>query len=333
MKDSLLALGKKLSASGSSPAKKDYYVTAGKILFSLGLLYYLYTRVDFKTLSETLLHANRYALAIVGLMGFLNIYLQYSKWKILCVRCFNETGSKRIFISLMHGLAAGVFTPARIGEYVGRKFAFPNVSLFDITITTAIDKLFCLFINMAFGSVAVILFLHYTVFVNLYITGSLFVLLSFGLLASGYILLHEQLWDSVLVQYLRQFKPLQGIAHRFKLLRKLDNKTLLRSMLVNVVFYFCFVLQFAILIIAFHTQASLPIAIWVGSLMFFTKALFPAISFGEIGIREMISIYFVAQFGIPDATGFNAAFTLFIINIAIPAILGMLLFYKKQNAY
>jgi hypothetical protein len=139
------------------------------------------------------------------------------------------------------------------------------------------------------------------------------------------------LWDSILVQYFRQFKFLQGIAHRFKFLRQLDNKTLLRTMIVNIIFYFCFVFEYAFLIVAFHLQTNVLTAVWIGSLMFFTKSLFPAISLGEIGIREMISVYFVSQFGIPEAVGFNSAFMLFIINIALPAVVGMILYFVKPD--
>jgi len=324
---------KSLLSSDISGRKREKYIFAGKILLSAGLIFYLYKRIEFAKLHDTFTSANIALVSIVVLMGFLNIYLQYYKWKLLCVVCLHETHKKRIFFSLIHGLAAGAFTPARIGEYVGRKFIFPDQTLFDVTITTAVDKFFLLFINLAAGSIAVVLFLHYTVFVNIYITTSLFILLTFGLLISGYFLLHEQLWDSILVQYLRQFSFLQGIAHRFKFLRKLDNKTLLRAMIINIAFYCCIVLQFAILVIAFHMQAGLLTAIWIGNLMFFTKALFPAVSLGEIGIREMISIYFVTQFGIPEAVGFNAAFLLFVINIAFPAILGMILYFVKPYVH
>jgi hypothetical protein len=322
---------KNLFAPSVHEPKREKYIFAGKVLFSAGLIYYLYNRIEFSKLHETFTSANLVLVSVVALLGFLNIYLQYFKWKILCGACLNETSKKRIFLSLIQGLAAGAFTPARIGEYVGRKFSLPNQSLFDVTITTAVDKFFLLFINLAAGSIAVILFLHYAIFVNIYITTSLFILLTFGLLVSGYFLLHEQLWDSILVQYLRQFKFLQGISYRFKFLRKLDNKTLFRLMIANIIFYFCFLSQYAILVIAFHMQTNAATAIWIGSLMFFTKSLFPAISLGEIGIREMISVYFVSQFGIPEAVGFNAAFMLFIINIALPAIAGMILYFVKPD--
>ncbi len=322
---------KSLFAPESNGQKREKYLFAGKVVFSAGLIYYLYNRIEFLKLHETFTSANMVLVSVVAMLGFLNIYLQYFKWKILCEACLKETSKKRIFLSLLQGLAAGAFTPARIGEYVGRKFSLPNQSLFDVTITTAVDKFFLLFINLAAGSIAVILFLHYAVFVNVYITSSLFILLTFGLLLSGYFLLHEQLWDSILVQYFRQFRFLQGISHKFKFLRLLDNKTLLRAMLANIIFYFCFLLQYAILVIAFHPQTHAATAIWIGSLMFFTKSLFPAISLGEIGIREMISVYFVSQFGIPEAVGFNAAFMLFIINIALPAVAGMVLYFVKPD--
>ena len=160
---------------------------------------------------------------------------------------------------------------------------------------------------------------------------SLFVLLSFFLFAAGFFLLHEQLWDSVFIQYFKQVKLLKNIVYKFTLLRNLDNRTLLQLMILNIIFYLCFLFQFAILVIAFYGPAPLLTALWGGNLMYFAKSLIPAITLGEVGIREMTSMYFVAQFGIPSAAGFSAAFSLFLFNIAFPSFIGMLLFYKKPN--
>jgi len=105
----------------------------------------------------------------------------------------------------------------------------------------------------------------------------------------------------------------------------------MKLLLINAIFYLCFLIQFALLVCAFDGSATLLYALWAGNLMYFAKSLIPAISLGEVGIREMASVYFVTQFGITQAAGFGAASSLFIINIALPSIVGMVFFYKKQN--
>ncbi len=65
--------------------------------------------------------------------------------------------------------------------------------------------------------------------------------------------------------------------------------------------------------------------------MFFTKTLIPSISYGEIGIREAVSIYFVTAFSYPETVGFNASMTLFFINILIPSALGIIFLFVRDN--
>ena len=57
---------------------------------------------------------------------------------------------------------------------------------------------------------------------------------------------------------------------------------------------------------------------------FLAKTLLP-VSFGDLGVRESAAIYFFAQFGISRAAAFNASFLLFLINLLIPSLAGLLI--------
>jgi hypothetical protein len=102
-------------------------------------------------------------------------------------------------------------------------------------------------------------------------------------------------------------------------------------MALNVAFYSCFLLQYGLLLKALAPTAQLTDTLWAGSLMFFAKTIIPAVSLGELGIREGASVFFAKQFAISEAAGLSAAIAIFIINIALPALAGMLLFFKKNN--
>jgi hypothetical protein len=62
----------------------------------------------------------------------------------------------------------------------------------------------------------------------------------------------------------------------------------------------------------------------------FVKSVIPPISLGELGIREGVSVYFVKQLEENAAVGFNASISLFLINILLPALIGLILLLKRK---
>lgn len=63
----------------------------------------------------------------------------------------------------------------------------------------------------------------------------------------------------------------------------------------------------------------------------FTKTIIPPISFGELGIREGASVFFITQLGEVASVGFNASIFLFSINLVLPAIIGVGMFLRKND--
>ena len=63
----------------------------------------------------------------------------------------------------------------------------------------------------------------------------------------------------------------------------------------------------------------------------FVKTIIPPISMGELGIREGASVYFLSQFGERTSIGFNSSILLFIINLLIPALIGVGMFFRKNG--
>ena len=81
---------------------------------------------------------------------------------------------------------------------------------------------------------------------------------------------------------------------------------------------------------AFTNHFSIINYIWAGILVMFAKTIIPAISFGDLGIREGASVYFIKQVGEAAAAGFNASIFLFLINILFPALTGLILLIKRK---
>src|SRR5690606_3777038 len=94
-------------------------------------------------------------------------------------------------------------------------------------------------------------------------------------------------------------------------------------LLLAVVRFCVFVAQYVILLHAFGSGVSWASGLILGGIVFFGKLLVPPVTLTDVGIREGVSIYVGGFFGVAGAVAFNAAFTLFLINLVLPALLGV----------
>jgi len=310
---------------------KALLITILKIVIAGGLLTYLVFKVDVNEIMGALRNANITLILITALLAFLNIYLQFLKWKITCGYILNEKNNKKILLSLFYGFSGGVFTPARIGEYFGRAAAFKDKSLIKVAVATFVDKIFPLMAVAGFGSLASILFIHYYYHVSVYLTGSLFIL-TFVLFYFAYtIALDPRFWNSVLFSRINKYPRIKKIFDNFLMLKELDRFYTTQMVFISIGFYACFILQYALLTAAFSGHNNFIHYIWAGNLVMFAKTIIPPVSLGELGIREGASVFFLNMFGEVKSVGFNSSIFLFLINMLIPSVVGLFLLLKKND--
>ena len=310
---------------------KTAILVSAKIIIALGLLIYLIYAVNFQEILAAIKQANVYLISAAFLLSFVNIYLQFYKWKITANVVLQENHNSKIWLSLFYGFSAGVFTPARIGEYFGRAIAFKDQSILRVTLATLLDKLFLLLIIAFFGSISSILFIHYHYHVTFYLTVGLFILVFTIFYLLVLLMFNERFWDNLLFTKIRDSIKLHWLSEKIKVFRKLDKKYATKMFLISGLFYVCFLVQYAMLVAAFSNHNQYLEYFWAGNLMMFAKTIIPPVSLGELGIREGASVFFITQLGESASTGFNASIFLFFINVLIPSLIGLTLLLKKND--
>jgi uncharacterized membrane protein YbhN (UPF0104 family) len=310
---------------------KTILLISAKVLIALGLLIYLVYAVNFQEILSSISHANYYLMAAAILLSFVNIYLQFYKWKITAKVVLQENKNSKIWLSLFYGFSAGVFTPARIGEYFGRAIVFKNQSLLRVTLATLLDKLFLLLIVAFFGSISSILFIHYYYQVTFYLTAGLFILVFTLFYLFFWMIFNDRFWDNIFFAKLRDSIKLNWLFEKIKVFRKLDKKYATKMFVVSFLFYLCFLFQYAFLVGSFSNHSQYLDYLWAGNLMMFAKTIIPPISLGELGIREGASVFFITMLGESASVGFNASIFLFFINVLIPSLIGLTLLLKKND--
>lgn len=301
-----------------------------KIIIAAGLILFIIDRVKPKEIISAVSSANYYLIILAFTLSFFNIYFQYLKWETVCRNYLNINKKKNIFISLFYGFAAGIFTPARIGEYFSRGLAFRGKSILHVAAATFIDKFIPLLVVSFFGGISFIFYFHYNYLLPFYISVPLFFLLTVLALAVLHFVMEGKILKYI-PGIIKENKKLEKILFYLEQAAKLDFNFISRMLLISSAFYFCYLIQFAVLVAAFAHSLHFLEYLWNGSLIMFTKSLIPQISFGELGIREGVSIFFYNKTGVAASAAFNASFFLFLINLLFPSLIGMILLYKKND--
>lgn len=312
--------------------QKKYYLTVLKIVIAVGLISFILYKINPAEVFSAIKNSNLYLILTSFGLTSLNLTLQYKKWKLTSSYLLQESESKKIWYSLFFGIAAGSFTPARVGEYFGRALEFKDKPILQVTIATLIDKFFAFVIVTVIGSIASILFLSYYYHVNSFITVSLFIVLFLLFYFFIILLLHPKLWNNIVVNYLKSKKMLSGFIKQLEIIKSIDKNYSSKMIGWTVLFYTCYITQFALLAAAFTNHNNFFHYLWAGNLVMFAKSILPPVSLAEIGIREGASVFFLTKMGELAPSAFDASIFLFLINVLFPSLIGVVLLFKKNNA-
>jgi uncharacterized protein (TIRG00374 family) len=310
---------------------KTTLIIIAKILIAGGLLFFLIKSVEYDKIIYALSNANLYVLAAVVLLGIVNIYLQYSKWNLTSREVLGVSDKLKSIRSLFYGFSAGIITPLRIGEYFGRGIEFKDKSLLQVTLATLVDKFFPLVIVTFIGSISSLLFIYLYYQVAFYVVVALFIIIFTLFYILILLLLSHKFWNTFLFSRIKSSQKLKTFFNKLKIFQSLDKKYFYKMLLISFLFYFCFLMQYALLVSAFSNHYDFMHYLWAANLIMFTKTIIPPISMGELGIREGASVYFLTQMGESASVAFNASILLFIINLLIPALIGVGMFFRKNG--
>lgn len=294
-----------------------------KILITSGILTLILYQINLTEVIQMLKTSNKLIILSAFILSIANIYLQYLKWKVVCNTILEEFDKREILISLFYGFSAGSFTPARIGEYFGRAIFFKDRTLVQVTTATIIDK-FCTLLVVAL--IGVSLFLYYL----MPLAGHSAVLVISFILIYFFIYNKGSVIKNAVKEWLMKFRKNSTLFTQSAFVQKFDRKSGLKLILLSILFYICFISQFALLISAFTNHFAIINYLWAGGLVMFFKTIVPVVTFGDLGLREGASVYFISHFGEPAAAGFNASIILFVINVLFPALIGLIFIIKKK---
>ncbi|WKZ70657.1 MAG: lysylphosphatidylglycerol synthase transmembrane domain-containing protein [Melioribacteraceae bacterium] len=301
-----------------------------KIAIAFGLLIFLVGYISITEIAAAFSEANYSYILYASLLSLVNIFLQAYKWKLVLNLSLGEISFVRVLGSYFSGISSGLSTPARIGEFIGRAIPLKEFNFFDVTIVSFIDKIINMLVITFFGSIASVLFYrtlnasHFYVDIPLLIS----IIVIFSLFI--YLLFTNGFFVAIIR---RKFKSNEKVLNKIKIVDKFlsqSYKGKLQIFSINVLFLLVILLQFALLVNAFAEFSNYYQLMIIASLILFATTVVLPFSFGDLGVREGAASYLIALVGLAPAIGFNSALVLFVVNVILPAIIGLLFLVKKK---
>lgn len=307
-----------------------YWKTSLKIFLSLGLIIILYYQIedklaaiDFKTLGN--IQFNIWALVLAILLIPINIWLEATKFKILL-------GSRPSILlaikSILAGFAAGIVTPGRVGEYGGRLLFIGPKDRTVATLATFVGSIGQNLVNMTLGVAGALMFCRYYTdileglpqwFWHLFIA-SIVLLTIFFFNIERFVRLLKNLaipWLSRTIGKIKEGK------------RDITRGVLKKVLIFSVLRYLVYLSQYVMITWFFDFEVSVTAAILSIAMIYLIQSALPLPMLLSVVARGEIALLVWSVFGIDPAVILAATFSLWIINLVMPAVLGVLIINKN----
>jgi hypothetical protein len=105
-------------------------------------------------------------------------------------------------------------------------------------------------------------------------------------------------------------------------MENLHNKELTRILLLSVLRYVVFLVQYLLLLKIFGVEASWQVLLCLVSVLFMLMAMIPTIALAELGIRGKLSLELFGLVTTQQLSILAVSAGIWIINLIIPAVLG-----------
>jgi hypothetical protein len=129
---------------------------------------------------------------------------------------------------------------------------------------------------------------------------------------------------------LSKWKFLKKYEDYWSVFSKYSTSEILIVLLASISRYLVYSFQFYLLIRFVNIDVTFIESLTMSSLTFLSMSVIPTIALTEIGVRGSVAIYFFGFLSENVIGIMTAAFTLWIINLVIPAIIGTLFVYQLK---
>jgi len=282
--------------------------------------------IRFKELKHQLNITSYLIISTVFLLQFLNWGLEAIKFQYIISKK-NVINLKQSIIAVYTGNATGLFTPDRLGNFIGRFVYLNRINKKTVIAATMLGNLAQLISTISFAFIALILYVNLDLRIKLpYINPSVILtLISTGL----FILAYSFYNPSKIITFFYKFRWIGKHKDTFSFLSDFNKKESTIILTLSLLRYCVFIIQFHLLLNAFGLQIELIETIVFSGLLYLFTTFIPSPLMGNLGTRELVALLLLSNYQRPEIA-LIASLIIWLINVIIPSLVGSFILLKMN---
>lgn len=265
------------------------------------------------------------------ILVFVNWGTEAVKWQLL-MKPLQAMSFSKAFRSVLCGVTLSVNLPNRMGEYAGRVLYVEEgrrLQAISLSIAGSVAQLIITVMAGCMG-IAYLLFVKVSLVAPMGLSvfwWKVFFYCSIFILILLLLFFFRMEW---IVRLIGKLPFGTRVIKYVSVLKSFDAKVLLRLLIVSLLRYLVFILQYVLLLDVMNVESDYWQSFWLITLLFWLLALIPSFAIAELGIRGTIAKTLFAYSS--NLVGILAVtFTIWFINLFIPALIGSLLILSIKS--
>ncbi len=261
-----------------------------------------------------------WAIAALLLMP-VNWLFETLKWHRL-IRDFDKNSLWRHYTAILAGVSFSIFTPNRIGEYGGRILMVEPENNWTAVVATLVGSLSQLLVLLTMGIFGFIFYVYWMLDLELYLFGGM-IFLCFSLAVVLLLLFYNV---DLIIPFIKRASHVFGLekwSNHFEILRNFDRKILNGVLAYAFLRYVVYAFQYFLLLKFFGVEVPFFLGMAGIATIFLLQTSIPLPPLMGLLVRGEIALYIWGSFCTYELNILAATFSLWVINLIIPALIGM----------
>lgn len=270
----------------------------------------------------------------------LNWALEAYKWWAFVV-VFDKISFRKALAAVLAGVAVGVFTPSRIGEYGGRALLLERAHVVESVVATLLGSFSQFLATLCFGYVGIIYFLFHFMALSSFILWILVVLGIFSFLLTLFLFYHIDLVLDILKRFYQKtifqqerfariHRLVNGWLKHVKVLRNYSAKQLNLALFTAFLRYIVYTLQYYFMLRFMGIEVGLMSGVACIAMVFLLQTSIPLPPVTGLVARGGTALYVWRFFTNNEIAILTTTFSLWLLNVIIPAAIGMIILMRKK---
>ncbi len=279
-----------------------------------------------------------YTAAALLLLMVINWGIESVKWRML-IRQSEEISIGKAYQAVLGGLAVSVFTPNRVGEFIGRVFILQKTDPVKAILLTLVGSFSQLLVTVVAGTAAYVFFapkyLSLMLFDSTWLVSGISIAMALLSLFMIFIFFNIPVLHRISILLPEKYS--ERIKNSIDAIAGCSKQLLLKTVLLSALRYLVFSTQFFLAIRLMGLQFTAPECLLAIPVLYLMLMAIPTVALTEIGVRGSVSVFI---FGLMagarglDSSGMlaiiSASTLIWFLNIAVPSLAGVLVVFRLK---